>query len=49
MKRILLAPLLVAATASTSWVGCISHTILFPKLPISTTCCTGNNCTTSCV
>jgi hypothetical protein len=49
MKRILLAPLLVGATATTSYATCTHHTIMFPKLLVCLTCCGSGNCTTTCV
>ena len=56
MKRLILAGLLVLATAGLAWAGysCSTHTYFVPGGPLTvcTTCCNvsqfGTNCTTVC-
>ena len=48
MKKIIIA-LTLAASATAVWASCSSHTIMSGgRMVTCTTCCVGNNCTTTC-
>ena len=48
MKKALIA-IALAATATATWAACTTHTIMSNgKIVSCTTCCVGNNCTTTC-
>jgi len=50
LKKYLIAAIL-ALTTSAAYAACVTNTVIGPRgqMTICTTCCYGNNCTTTCM
>jgi len=51
MKKLVTAVLLALFVSGPAWATCTTNTLLLPdgRMMFCTTCCSGGNCTTTCV